>query len=280
MYLGFIDEAGYAKGDWASNADEQPIFVHAGVIINCDKLNALYSVIKNKISRMLEDNNILEVEPGVTSSDWVAKLGSGLEIKAKNVDTGAVPSTLKPIRGELMSIFLGTHDSLFNTILVVVHKKRHKEIYKENAFNVYEWSLNLLAERIHFHANRRSASVSLIIDETPEEDDYVETLDRLKNSGSVIFSKNSLSPDPKFIKLNSIKDIYFGRSSYSLGLQIADFYARYTYSAFKKGDPGYPGWSLIKDALDRNESGQVLGYGLKCEPDDFNLEVCKKMLKD
>jgi len=265
-YLAFIDEAGYAKGDWKGEKSkkDQPIFVHSGIIVDCNKLSTLYERIKKRLLSLLKSAGITKVaKEGVNS--YVDRLGFGIEIKAADVDRNELHKSLKPLREDLMSTFLNNY-GLFTAVVVAVHKEKHEESY-DVAFNVYKWAFNLLVERIHFFAQRRGAEVSLVIDETPEETTYKEVLDHLKVIGSLIHS----------IKTDSVTDVFFGRSAYSLGLQIADFYARYTYSALKNENPMYPGWSLIKSTLDSYE-GMIKGYGLKCEPAEFG-KLCEKMLK-
>jgi len=237
MYIAFVDEAGYAKGDWASgDLNEQPIFVHAAVIVKCEDLNKLYTSIKTQI------NKLLEPEHGSRFKDWVEGLGIGNEIKARNVDRGSELGAFKHVREELVSTFLYPEDSLFTSIVVAVHKKEHLEERGDKAFELYAWALRLLSERVHYYVNRRSSKTLLVLDSTPEEGNYLQELESLIKIGSIIYPKNKPF-DFIRVKLDSISDIYFGNSKYSLGLQIADFYARFAYSALKRGDPTYPGWS-------------------------------------
>lgn len=61
-----------------------------------------------------------------------------------------------------------------------------------------------------------------------------------------------------------ILEFHFGQSQNSVGLQIADFFARVTYSWRKKDkDEQYPGWWHIKQTLYRNNDGKLEGFGYK-----------------
>jgi hypothetical protein len=61
--------------------------------------------------------------------------------------------------------------------------------------------------------------------------------------------------------MSNILEIHFGDSKYSLGLQIANFVARHTYSWWKSGkDENYAGWNYIKPKLWRYPNHDGRGY--------------------
>jgi hypothetical protein len=237
MYLIFVDETGYTPG-WPDvnlrTLIEQPLYVVSGVAIKENSIKSVYDSIINK----LEQLNITGID--------ISKLGKGEEIKAKEVDRGdGIWRHYSDLRNEVRKIYMD-HDNVIYFV-VCIDKKRLITQYTEPENPEY-LALRFLLERVQGLLKEQNELGLIVIDlNTQIEQDQRKFVSELLIEGSQVILSKFLELR---IQLSNIIEFYFCDSKYSLGLQIADFVARHTYSWGKNGkDPNYPGWCYIEKRL-------------------------------
>ncbi len=68
------------------------------------------------------------------------------------------------------------------------------------------------------------------------------------------------------VQIDRVVELAVGVSEYSLGLQIADFFATFAYQYYRAGRPKKCGWWKTLCASLRQQGGRYEGYGLKTFP--------------
>lgn len=253
----FIDECGFAR-NWTTQLDEQPYYVLAAVCIRGSRLPDAYNDLQRRISDL-----------GLPFSD--AALGRGFEIPAKDVDRGRGYWDENPEdRCAVRDIMLGSLAPYAGTYLVMVVDKKNLWERYESSRDPYRLALQFLFERLQTLLEERETYGLCIYDEnSPYEKLLNATARDLLVSGSQINYWSPVYGDfvSKTLCINRIIEFHMGRSENSIGLQVADFVARYTYSWRKAGkDPDYPGWKLIEQSLYRKD-GKLKGFGYKEFPE-------------
>ncbi|WNC60570.1 DUF3800 domain-containing protein [Thermosynechococcus sp. QS41] len=252
MYLIFVDECGYVK-KWDSDISiqEQPFYILSAVAIPTTRIDGVYARIRKDIKNL----NLPHT--------YADRLGHGEEIKAKSVDRGETQWGKAPdLRKRVIDAYLNHEEVTY--FLVCVHKFRHKEKYSSPE-DPSRLASRFLFERFQGFLEDQDAQGLVLVDKNKrEEEQQQEHLGQLltEGSGGIGFSEFYGTFYEWKVDFKNILEVHFGDSRYSLGLQIADFVARYAYS-WRKNDAAssYPGWDLIEPRLYRYPSYQ--GWGLK-----------------
>lgn len=254
MYLIFVDECGYNRNWLNENAiQQQPFYVVSGVAILDSDLGVIYRTLRENIENLyLRD---IEAE----------KLGKGEEIKAKEVDKNeGIWRNNNRVSEKVRRIYLD-HQTL-TYFIVCIDKRKHKDSYRERAYEPSTYALQLLFERFQMFLKSKNQYAFVLIDFNSEQKAVQqETLAELQIRGSCGitggFFENVYEIYQWRLPMNNIVEIHFGDSKYSLGLQIADFVARHAYSYLKNNrDSRYPGWSFIESRLYNYPDYQGYGY--------------------
>lgn len=252
MYVIFIDECGY-QPNWSDEKtiNEQPVHVVSAVAIDSGELGSIYKNIYDNISAL-----------ALPVTDYHT-LGKGYEIKAKKVDKGDEFWGRYPdLRNRVREIYLN-YPKKTVYFVACVDKFLHKGKYvdPEDPSNL---ALRFTLERIQGFLNEcREYGIVLIDANKLKETEHREFLADLLQRGSegVAVSKLCGRSYEWRLKMTRILEIHFGDSKYSLGLQIADFVARHTYSWWKSGKQhSYPGWSFIEPKLWKYPKHNGWGY--------------------
>lgn len=253
-YLIFVDECGYSH-NWMDekNIEQQPFYVLSAVAIASSRVKDIYENIRKATYFLIQNDDA-----------WL--LGHGSEIKAKEVDRGEGIWGQNPhLRKEIRKIFLDLPETTF--FVIIIDKKKHKVTYKDPK-NPYELAFQFLFERVEGFLNDKNQYGLILIDlNKREEDAQKNTAAQLILQGSHGISwRNFYGQVYEWrLPINKIIELHFGDSRYSIGLQIADFVARISYSYLKNGrNPNYPGWSYIEQRLYKYPNH--IGWGLKIFP--------------
>ena len=253
MYIVYIDECGFSL-NWKKGLSEQPFYVLAAVAIPIANLRDMYEDIRRDLSA-------LEI-PGLDER----MIGIGQEIKAKDVDRGDNYWQLHDEhRHAVRELYLGVVSKCSGTaFIVIVDKKEHfsKYAYPEEPDIL---ALQFLFERLQGFLEAIDSFAICTFDKTPREEELLSHAEELIKYGSHITYWSNFYGIfiEKNLKLSRIFEFQMQDSKYSLGLQVADFFARHTYSWRKSGkDNSYPGWALIRKTLYERD-GRVEGWGYK-----------------
>ena len=251
MYLIFVDECGY-RADWADEdaIREQPVYVVSAVAVPSESAAQLYEAIRDGVAQLeLPETN-------------AQALGRGEEIRANAVDRGDGFLGKNPsLRDRVRQIYLDQQATTY--FVVCIDKARHRDKYPSPRDPAH-LGLQLLLERIQGFLDETQQSGFVLIDANKRlEPELRERSSQLLREGSwgIAVSKFYGMPYEWHLGMSNILEIHFGDSKCSLGLQIADFVARHTYSWWKSGkDCGYPGWSYIEPRLWKYPNYQGRGY--------------------
>jgi hypothetical protein len=251
MYLIFVDECGY-RPDWEKETaiKEQPVYVLAAVAVPSEQVAQLYEAIRNSVDQLK-----------LPETDAQA-LGRREEIKANAVDRGDGFWGKNPsLRDRVRQIYLDQQATTY--FVVCVDKARHLVTYliPEDPAHL---GLKFLFERIQGFLAETNRSGFVLIDANERLE--LELRERssqllLEGSWGLAVSRFYGVPYEWRLKMSNILEVHFGDSKFSLGLQIADFVARHTYSWWKSGKgPGYAGWNYIEPRLYRYPNYRGWGY--------------------
>lgn len=260
MYVIYVDECGY-RPNWAEeNAiKEQPVYVVSAVAIPSENVHSVYAGIRDCSRRWL---------PKINPNALGKGLGKGLEIRANAVDRGdGFWGKNQELRDKVRRIFLDQSAATY--LVVCIDKARHSEKYAVPQDPAI-LGLQFLLERVQGFLQEQSKQGFVIIDTNKRlEAHQRERLGELHREGSrgTSFSKFYGIHYEWHLKMENIIEIHFGDSKHSLGLQIADFVARHTYSWWKSDkNQDYPGWSFILPRLWKYSNHD--GYGYKEFPEE------------
>jgi len=252
MFLVFVDECGY-QSNWASpkSINEQPVYVCAAVAIDSGEIASVYASIRNSISSL----NLPHTAANA--------LGKGQEIKARSVDRrDDFWGANQALRDQVRRIYLDLPcDAVY--FAVSIDKARHKKQYHspEDPSNL---ALNFLLERLQGYMGDCNEHAIVFIDANKRAEEAQRgLLAKLLRWGSSGFGVSRFYGTiyQWQLPMSNIQEIHFGDSKYSIGLQVADFVARHTYSWWKRRkDPTYPGWSYIEPRLWKYPNYQGWGY--------------------
>lgn len=251
MLLVFVDECGYEK-KWnkPKSIQQQPLHVVGAIAINSNDLGQVYDTIRNKATKLQLPRTNAHL------------LGKGEEIKASSIDRGeGFWADNQQLRDAVRTIYLDHNEVTY--LVVCVDKVCHmnKYSYPEDPSDL---ALRLLLERIQGFSRENNEKALVLIDSNKRE----EVAQRGKLSWLIRWGSRGFGISRFYgtfyewkLEMTNILEIHFGDSKYSLGLQIADFVARHTYS-WRKNDKrqNYPGWEFIQPRLWRYPNHHGWGY--------------------
>jgi hypothetical protein len=250
----FLDEAGYTP-DWKSGIEEQPYYVLSAVSVPVDILPSAYDTVRKEI----EDMKL----PGQRTP-----LGRGFEIKARDVAQGSGWwRDHNEERNQVRDLMLSFPKNFDGTaFVVIVDKKAH--LYKY-AFpeDPYLLALQFIFERLEFFLRDNDDFGYCVYDQNKRLEKAIQAqANQLMVEGShgIRYWGNIIVLPFEFtLEIGHILEISFGDSRYSIGLQVADYFATMTYTYYKSGKPAKCGWwELLLESLHRKD-GKLLGIGLK-----------------
>ncbi len=251
MHLIFVDECGY-QADWTAEdaIRGQPVYVVSAVAVPSESTAQLYEAIRDGVAQL-----------GLPETNAQA-LGRGEEIRANAVDRGDGFWGKNPsLRDRVRQIYLDQQATTY--FVVCVDKARHRDKYPSPR-DPSHLGLQFLLERIQGFLNETRRSGFVLIDANKRlEPELRELSSQLLREGSwgLAMSRFYGMLYEWRLDMSSILEIHFGDSKHSLGLQIADFVARHTYSWWKSGkDENYAGWNYIKPKLWRYPNHDGRGY--------------------
>jgi len=264
MHIVYIDESGFAL-DWQASIQNQPFYVLAAIAIPVINLHTMYQNVRQGIS----DLNL----PGINAR----LIGLGQEMKAKDLDSGSGywrdhEEHRIAVRDLMLSVPKNCSGCAF---LVIVDKANHLRRYAyPDEPDIL--ALKFLFERLQGFLEEGNSFAICVFDRNKREEVLLTTAQDLISLGSRIsyWSPFYETYVEKILPLNRILEFHTEDSRYSIGLQVADFYARVTYSRRKNDKrPDYPGWALIREQL-YTRDGKVTGWGYKEFPEgELNNEL-------
>ncbi|MGI8906807.1 MAG: DUF3800 domain-containing protein [Candidatus Sumerlaeaceae bacterium] len=258
MEMIYLDESGYCF-DWKTNHEEQPYYVLSAVCISADKLDGCSMQLRQEVAD-------LKV-PGANPP-----LGRGFEIKAKLIEQGSGHWNKNPVDRQKIRKAMLTTASTFGarSILVVVDKPLLLSTYRDYARDPYLLAYTMMLERIQKFLERNGQLGVIVYDHNQRiATELNNTAADLATNGSNIqyldFYTNL--PSTTQLKIDRIVEFTFSDSKYSVGLQIADYFATRTSSLMKKGHAfNDVHWGEFWHCLD-SVSQKVKGIGIKVYPE-------------
>ena len=256
MVFVFIDEAGYTP-NWASGIPQQPFYALSAVCIHADQLRAAYGDVRQRVAAI-----------GLAS--YPAPLGQGFEVKAREVASGGgwwqahnnERNTLRDIMLSAPRLHGGC------AFVVAIDKKAHILKYAKPQ-DPYMLAFQFVLERLMHRLNDLNESAYIIYDQnTRLQAGVLAKAASLVTGGSKILTYNWYRQEYATLSMNMdrIIEVSIGESKHSLGLQLADYFATFTYSYFRDGKPNGCGWwQTLSDSLHQHQ-GTVNGVGLKVFP--------------
>jgi uncharacterized protein DUF3800 len=128
--------------------------------------------------------------------------------------------------------------------------------------------MTYLFERAEYHCRDNNSDAFCVYDHDKTRTDTLhdQTMTLIRDGSAIKYSDPSNERIEIRLDLDHLIEVTLCSSEYSLGLQIADFFATFAYQYFKKGKPKSCGWwKQICSSLYRHE-GKLDGYGLKVFP--------------
>jgi hypothetical protein len=247
MRFVFLDESGFAKTGKGIN--EQPFYVLAAFTVNAHTYINACENLRIQVSEIIPSDK---------------PLGQGYEIKAKDIYNGKGAWSDNEKRAKVRNCMLSFPEKTGGRIfLCVIDKKKYNERYK-TPYTDYSLALQYGLERVQKYLSITNDFAICIFDQAKHIDDEVHNLTTdLFREGSYIHGSN------RNVRLSNIKEFYLGRSENSVGIQVADFFATFTYQFFKKGlSERHDWWLTIRNQLYASEEGneKIIGRGLKIVP--------------
>ena len=196
-------------------------------------------------------------------------LGRGFEIKASEIAKGkgwwrAHNAQRNEVRKSMLSFPEGNGDA---AIVVVIDKNKHHNKYALPD-PPHEIAFKFMFERIQWYLIDQDDVGMCIYDQTKFLDDEMHeaSTDLIRDGSTITYQSDVFGYITKNFQIDRIIEFCLGKSDNSIGLQVADYYAHFTYQYFKNGKPEKCGWwNTIKTNLYK-KNGEILGYGLKVFP--------------
>jgi hypothetical protein len=256
MKLIFVDESGYTP-DWRSDMAQQPHYVVSAVCVPAEKYRKMCDEMRAIVSGL-----------GIPFAKM--PLGQGFEIKAREiVRGGGWWKDHEDARNAIRDVMLGA-PAVYGgqAICIVIDKAKHQATYYSPE-DPYDLAHQFLLERMQWNLARCDADGYCVWDQNKRiEDTLHEHSASLIREGSGIeyFSGYFGTTVAYKFKVDRILEVSMGQSEYSVGLNVADFFASMTAAYFKQGRRSSCGWwNVLERSLDR-KGGVLDGAGLKVFP--------------
>ncbi len=254
MQFLFIDESGYSN-NWKADTAKQPYFVLSGYLVNSENYISYCDEIRKRIESLDLDK-------------YDCPLGQGFEIKAKEIYKGSTWwNKNKEKRNFIRDLMLETpKNTQGKTFLIIIDKKKLKNTPYDDPVKL---ALKFLYERVQRALDEIGEDAICIFDQSSFRDDEMhEASTKLTRDGSFLFyESNFYGFISTKIALNRLKEFYLARSENSIGIQIADYYATFTYQYIKSQKrEECDWWNTIYSSLHKNPQNRVSGVGIKLYP--------------
>lgn len=256
MKLIFVDESGYTP-DWRSQMKEQPHYVAGAFCLPAENYAALCGQLRAQVASL----NLPFAH---------APLGHGFEIKAREIVRGdRWWQDHQDERNAVRDWFLSAPSAFGGeAIAVVIDKARHAAVYRYPE-DPYPLAHQFLIERLQWNLMRCQQDGYCIWDQNKRTEDALHAHSASlisEGSGIEYFSQHFGTTVVYKFQVDRILEVSVGQSEYSVGLNVADFFASMTAAYFKQGQPADCGWwEVLKGCLDR-KNGVLAGAGLKVFP--------------
>lgn len=246
MYIVFIDESGQPGGWNESNKcltqNSSKFFTLSGFMIKADNILQIESKFKDiKIKYGLKESK------EVKWSSSYSKLGLTYE-EYINMNKDII---------EMISEY-------DNSVIGIVMDKESCYRYRKGINNhndLYAFALNLLMERVCMEISDRDGrdvnTPALMFTDSRKNDNN----NKLDKELQIAYLR-ARSLGTHYIKFpNFCESLVFIDSSYSSGIQCADFCAGVIHKKFEKDDDKF--FNLLLPAIRKNKDDNVYGYGIK-----------------
>ena len=246
MYFVFIDESGQ-PGGWneenkSLTKNSSKYFTLSGFMINADDILQIESKFKDiKIKYGIKDST------EVKWSSSYSKLGLNFE-QYINMNTDII-KMISEYKNSVIGIVMDKESCY----------KNKKEINNHN--DLYAFTLNLLMERVCMEISDRdgrNATTPALMFSDSRKNDNNNKLDK-ELQISYLRARNLGTYFLKFT--NFCESLVFIDSSYSSGIQCADFCAGAIHKYFEANDDTF--FKLLLPAVRKNKENNIFGYGIK-----------------
>lgn len=246
MYIVFIDESGQ-PGGW-----------------NCDKkcLTENSSNFFTLGGFMIEANNILELETKFKDIKLKYGLTELTEIKwsASYSKLGLNLEQYKNMKIDIIKMISEYQNSVIGIVMDKESCYKNRNDIK-NHNDLYAFALNLLMERICMEISDRdgrfSTTPALMFTDSRKNDNN----NKLDKELQIAYLR-ARSLGTYFIKFpNFCESLVFIDSTYSSGIQCADFCAGAIHKKFEVNDDSF--FNLLLPAIRHNKQNNIYGYGIK-----------------
>jgi hypothetical protein len=259
MRFVFLDESGFAKTGKGIN--EQPFYVLAVFTVDAHRYINACENLRIQFSEIIPSGK---------------PLGQGYEIKAKDICNGGGKWKDNAKRAKVRDCMLSFPEKTGGKVFLCVIDKKKQNMRYRTPYADYRLALQFGLERVQKYLSITNDFAICIFDQAKHIDDEVHGLTTdLFREGSYVPGSSTI------VKLSNIKEFYLGRSENSVGIQVADFFATFTYQFFKKGmRETHDWWITIRNQLYASEEGnnKIIGKGLKIFPQLSSRE--KNLLLD
>ncbi len=251
MIAVFIDESGYT-GNWLMDIENQPFYVLSAVCLPMDAYPNVCADLRSEIQKL----NL----PGV-----ISPLGQGFQIKARTIARGeGWWQEHNEERNKVRTLMLSTPPKYQGTAFVVIIDKTAHQRQYVNPEDPVELSLRFLFERLQMYLVDNNEYAFCVYDQNKPIDDKLQTLSTaLVRDGSDFFFISGFYLKLISFKIDRISEFTLGNSTNSIGLQLADFFASFTYQYYKNNKPSPCGWwDILYQSLHKRDD-KIRGIGLK-----------------
>ncbi|NRA48535.1 MAG: DUF3800 domain-containing protein [Phaeodactylibacter sp.] len=260
MKLIYIDESGYSQ-NWQKDLDKQRYLALAGVVLCADCYSYACQELRANIQALNLPKTLYPHPIGLGSEIKASSIAKGKDWWHKNTET----------RNRVRDLMLSFPDKADGeVILVIIDKKALNERYA-NPHNPVDMAMRYLFERIQWLLTEEEEAGICFHDQDKTRDDYLyQHSMRLIREGSTFeyynFYEHTVE-DAQFY-MDRIVELHMGNSKNSIGLQVADFYARCGRDYFRSSDRSKcTWWKVLRSNLYIDIKGRVNGAGLKLFPE-------------
>lgn len=246
MYIVFIDESGQ-PGGWDNEKNS--------LKSNCSKFFTLGGF-------MIDANNILEIESKFKDIKLKYGLNESVEIKwsCSYSKLGLTFEQYMNMKQDIIKMISNYNNSVIGIIMDKEYCYKNRTDIK-NHNDLYAFALNLLMERVCMEISDRdgkNATTPALMFTDSRKNDNNNKLDKELQ----IAYLRARSLGTHYIKFpNFCESLVFIDSSYSSGIQCADFCAGAIHKKFEVNDNNF--FDLLLPAIRHNKQNNIYGYGVK-----------------
>jgi hypothetical protein len=148
---------------------------------------------------------------------------------------------------------------------VIIDKDAHnKKYYRPD--DPYLISLQFVMERINYYLSDNEDYGYCIYDNNKRLESVIDghAMSLIREGSEISYYSSYWSNMVTVnVSMDRIIEMAFGNSLHSIGLQVADYFASFTYAYYNGGKPDNCGWwNTLESSLHRKD-GKLIGVGLK-----------------